>query len=526
MLVSAEAEPAPASGAFHALRKVVATLLLLASLTVVARIGMLGTAQVSWEDEHTFGLMAQDVLRGNLPYVEAFDNKPPGLFLLLALFFKIFGSDFIALRAFGDLSVFVTAVLVRALARRAAGEGPALIAAVMVIGLSALPIAQSTLSEWPAIMFVTGALLFALRRPASTRAAFGAGVLMAFAVLTRMNLAYAALAMGCVYAASWALRGPFPGRALVAFSVGGLLPLAALFLTYAWAGRLDLLILGMITVPLSYGEGASYATFFAFSFSEVLSLVKRAPLTSGPILFVCLMASMLLLVRRMDRAADPAEAPRDRWRGAMVATVGLAVGFSIYVSGGAGAHYFVQLFPFLALVVACALGPRRSDDPARPVAALASILSALLPIGATAPASIAALRDPAGQVRNTPEWAASRYIAEDRRPGDRVWALYHHVVLLHLDEPPIARVGIHPGNMNTTRIVRPLAEAGYAPAEPLWANAALRARYVIAPKGFLSGERSIFYLRSNEATRLREMLARDYEIGFVRGTVEVLRRRD
>lgn len=523
MLVSAEAEPAPASGAFHALRKDVATLLLLASLTVIARIGMLGTAQVWWEDEHTFGLMAQDVLRGNLPYVEAFDNKPPGLFLLLALFFKIFGSDFIALRAFGDLSVFVTAVLVRALARRAAGEGPALIGAVMVIGLSALPIAQSTLSEWPAIMFVTGALVCAVRRPGSAPAAAGAGVLMAFAVLTRMNLAFAAVAMGCVYAASSFFRGPFPGRALPALSVGALLPVAALFLAYAWAGRLDLLILGMIVVPLSYGDGMSYANLLAFSLTDVAWTAKQAPLFNGPILFVCITSAMLLLVRRRVRAA---EAPRDRWRGAMVATVGLAVAFSIYVSGGAGAHYFVQLFPFLALVVACALGPRRSDDPARPVAALASILSALLPIGATAPASIAALRDPAGQVRNTPEWAASRYIAEDRRPGDRVWALYHHVVLLHLDEPPIARVGIHPGNMNTTRIVRPLAEAGYAPAEPLWANAALRARYVIAPKGFLAGERSIFYLNPNEAARLRAMLAPDYDIGFAEGTVEVLRRRD
>ncbi len=521
-------EPAPAIARTSGFAREAAALVLLTALTVIARIGMLGTAEVWWEDEHTFGLMAQDVLRGNLPYVEAFDNKPPVLFLLLALFLKIFGNDFIGLRAFGDVSVFVTAVLVRAMMRPVTGEGAALLAAVVLIGLSAFPIAQATLSEWPAIMFVTAALLCVLRRPSSAPAAFGSGILMAFAVLTRTNLAFAAVAMGGVLAASPFLRGPYPLRSLAAFVVGGLVPLAGLFLLYGLAGRLDLLILGMIRVPLSYTDGAEHLRYFLFTFTELRAMLFARPLTTGPLAFVCLTASLLLLLRRVGRfrSADPAPVAADRWRDSMIAAVGLAVLLSVLRSGGAGAHYLVQLFPFLAFNVARIVGPSGTDDPVRPMTAAAGLLAALLPIAPVAPLSIAALRDPVGQVHDTPQWRASRFIAGDRRPGDRVWALHQHVVLVHLDEPPIARVGVHPGNMTVLRIIRPLAEAGYAPAEPLWAYAALGARYVIAPRGFLTGERSIFYLDADQAVRLRAMLARDYEVGFAEDDVEVLKRRD
>ena len=65
-------------------------IILLAFLSFYSRLAFLNREVLDW-DETTFMLMAQDVLRGNLPYVHIFDNKPPGMFFILAAAMKLFG---------------------------------------------------------------------------------------------------------------------------------------------------------------------------------------------------------------------------------------------------------------------------------------------------------------------------------------------------------------------------------------------------------------------------------------------------
>jgi len=48
-------------------------------------------------------VMAQGILRGYLPYIEAFDNKPPSLFFALAGTMALFGQSLALTRLLGDL---------------------------------------------------------------------------------------------------------------------------------------------------------------------------------------------------------------------------------------------------------------------------------------------------------------------------------------------------------------------------------------------------------------------------------------
>jgi hypothetical protein len=513
--------------------------LLLALLTAAARVGTLGTAQVWWEDEHTFGLMAQDVLRGNLPYVVAFDNKPPGLFLILAGFFALFGDGFVALRAFGDVSVFLTALSVGAMLRPRAGDAASIVASVVVVALSALPIAQSSLSEWPAAAFLSGALFCATRKPSLPSWALAAGVLMGCAVLMRTNLALVAVAGGAVYALSAVRKGAFVPSSLFAFAAGGSLPFVAVSVAYAAEGHFDLLILAGIDVASSYSgvvvrsliEGPDYWRMaISYNLFELRGFLVERPLVVAPLLIFCLMASAFVWGRRL-RELGPMKSTRTHdevWADGMIASAGAMTLISIWFTGGTGAHYFVQIFPFLALNVGRAYRMFSDEGKGSGRFSIAAVASMLLPIVAMLPASFSALRDPAAVVGSQPEWSAARFIAGDRDPGDRIWALHHHVVLFHLREPPIARVGVHPGNMTDLRITGPLAAAGYSPAEPLWATAALAPRYVVAPSGLFEGTAILFYLehRPEQSKRLHAWLQANYEVAFRSGPVEILRRQN
>jgi len=52
-------------------------------LIAITQIGALSHEVLDW-DESTFILMAANSLDGHLPFVEMFDVKPPGIFVLLA----------------------------------------------------------------------------------------------------------------------------------------------------------------------------------------------------------------------------------------------------------------------------------------------------------------------------------------------------------------------------------------------------------------------------------------------------------
>ena len=57
----------------------------LLALALFTRLGTLGDPNF-WEDEQLFRYIGKAILDGAVPYVDVWDRKPPGLFLLFALF--------------------------------------------------------------------------------------------------------------------------------------------------------------------------------------------------------------------------------------------------------------------------------------------------------------------------------------------------------------------------------------------------------------------------------------------------------
>ena len=205
-------------------------------------------------DESTFIIMASHVLEGNLPYLELYDLKPPGFFLVLAGVMGVFGENLPVVHLFGAFCLLVAATAGYAIAVR---QTTPLMAGAAMTAFCALTYEvefQETLTEHLALAFMMPAcwLLVARQR---LWAAFLIGLFISAATLTRTNLAYVALALGGVYL--WRCvkpRSETPGMAVAAYIAGGAIPLTCLLLAYWLAGGMDTLVLATVEVPLSFAS--------------------------------------------------------------------------------------------------------------------------------------------------------------------------------------------------------------------------------------------------------------------------------
>jgi len=85
------------------------------------------------DDEQFYLLVGDRLLRGTLPYIDIWDRKPVGLFVLFAGIRLLGGDGVLAYQLVATASVAATALLIAAMARRIAGTGPAIVAALLYI---------------------------------------------------------------------------------------------------------------------------------------------------------------------------------------------------------------------------------------------------------------------------------------------------------------------------------------------------------------------------------------------------------
>jgi len=117
--------PAPRPGTWQRLPELLRAFLLLALFTLLTRGWIFGDPVVNIDEQ--FYLMVGDrMLHGTLPYVDIWDRKPIGLFLVYALACRIFADAVIGYQIMAATSVVLTSLALFAMARRATSFWPAL----------------------------------------------------------------------------------------------------------------------------------------------------------------------------------------------------------------------------------------------------------------------------------------------------------------------------------------------------------------------------------------------------------------
>ncbi len=106
------------------------TFLQFAAITLVFRLIMFGNPVVH-VDEQFYLLMADRWNQGALPFVDLWDRKPIGLFLLYRLFLMVPGDPVLVYQLFGVMATAATAMLVQRMAREIARPSSAWLAGVV-----------------------------------------------------------------------------------------------------------------------------------------------------------------------------------------------------------------------------------------------------------------------------------------------------------------------------------------------------------------------------------------------------------
>src|SRR5215212_7624085 len=193
-------------------------------------------------DEGVFAAVAARMLDGAALYTDAWDNKPPLIYLVYAAVLALFGPSALAVRTDGALFAAGTALAVLAIARQVAGPRAALAAAAVFAVLSSTPLVEGTLllTEAVAALPVAVGMLLVLVATEGEGAARDRRMALAGACFGLACCAKQVAALDAAAAGVWLLARPGrPWRDLVWLVGGWLAPVAliGLWLMAAGAGR-------------------------------------------------------------------------------------------------------------------------------------------------------------------------------------------------------------------------------------------------------------------------------------------------
>ena len=319
-------------------------------------------AQPAGSDQGLYAYVGQAIGRGEVPYRDAWDQKPPAVHFTYALMYALWPHDsIVAVADFG--AALVVGLLLVFLGRRLAGtRGPGEVAALLFLlfgnpsflRLSGIWV-RAQCETFIGLLAVAALLLIAYGIPRKSeypwpRPAwlFGAGLLLGLAFLFKYNaIAYLAAAavtsvllvpQGADRRDAAAFIGP-----LALLTAGFVVPIGIALLYFLHAGALRDLFHATITYNLRY-SGETYGSGVGFVRYLLTFPVRHALRENDSIWLLGGLGSAVLLL----------SAARNRVR--LVAPIWVAAAcLSIAINGSRGLpQYFIQATPLLALAAGLA----------------------------------------------------------------------------------------------------------------------------------------------------------------------------
>jgi hypothetical protein len=476
-------------------------------LITLTHLGALEYETINW-DESTFILMASDVAKGHLPYVNLFDNKPPGMFLILSGVFKLFGESIWAVRLLGDFSIFIQAIFTYLIAIR---FNKSLTAGLLVAAMIAMTSAyfwQYTSTELPATALLVIALWIMVYKFERTQlSAFMVGILMSSASMIRLNLAFPCLAVAIYYFLPFVRLAHYaPRYSVIYFGLGFIIPIVILIFTYYYSGYLDLFILCVFKVPFYY---ASEQINFFQAFKEQIwnwhNLIKLQPMLFIPFSLMLVISLIVSTSQFCSISRVKSRFNEDKMKDAILLLLFFfSVAISVLKSGAAYSHYLLQLLPFMVLIITLSI----SFLPSQVITNIQHffcIVSISYSCYISYPSFVRVIKNSNEIVNSYKMRNIAIQIINDRQLNDEVWPLMDHLVLWYLKQDPLSPAGTHPSNLTRNAIIEPLIKAGYVPANEVERVMNRRPRYIISRKN------GVEYFSEKQNKELSDLLTSKYD---------------
>ncbi|MDB5205778.1 MAG: hypothetical protein JWR72_853 [Flavisolibacter sp.] len=280
-------------------------------------------------DESTFILMGQSIADGHLPYDHLWDLKPPLLFYIFGAIEYVVPHSFIAIRFFGVLVVFTSALFLMKIAQKTRIENGFLVALLYIILSSELGNLQGLMSEHLAVFFILPGLLCLLEKR-NLLYSLLAGICFGCALLCKLSYAYAIVALlVCFLLLNWrknSFEQIFKSNLILLF--GLLLPFFLISIPFLVEKKPDVFIDSVFLAPLEYGHAQQYS---------FLQKIER----TWWIILIGLLVSYLS-IKKITKENKPLA----------IASIAILLGtiYTFFSSGIVNGHYLIQVFPFILLL--------------------------------------------------------------------------------------------------------------------------------------------------------------------------------
>jgi len=436
---------------------------------------------INW-DESTFILVAQSLLNGHLPYTELWDIKPPLLSVAYAMFIVLFGKSVIAVRFAGSLCIFLTSWFVYSIAKKLGDNSVGILAGVLsIITASTLTVdAQATLSEHVAIVPLFAGLTMLILFGTSPKNLFWGGLLLTVATMIRLNLAYTVVAIGL-----WLVYMCFRSKAvnlqgIAAYCLGSFSIIFLTYFPYLITGNSGIWWNSVILAPLSYSSSR-------VNFDLLLRVGLAFAIAVG-----------LWKALKSDRQQE--------FMLLQVACLGTAI--SMIQGGEFHKHYFLQIFPFLALTIA--LFWRKLPSTALRLIAIACFalaLSSYVPPILDRYYTVGD-RSIAGQpLSDDTVYEISKYFKQHNPENKPIYLMRDHLVYWFNDLKPPSKAVTHPSNLAKEYLFPYIKGAGLTTEAELAKILAQQPEFILT-RSFMS------YVEENPEANLllKETLSDKYEL--------------
>lgn len=371
------------------------------------------------KDESTFILMGQSVSDGNLPYDRLWDLKPPLLFYFFALIEKIFPHSFLAIRFFGTVIVFLSAVLLLKISKQVGLKNGFLIALGYVLLSSEFGSLQGVMSEHFAVFFLLLGFYF-FNRKKKLLDFFIAGLALGCAILCKLNYAYAIAALLIYFLVTEKQNRKEAFRNVLFSTVGVLLPALISAIPFFAEGKTEIFFDSVFLAPLEYAKALQY------------SMLEKLKVTWWAV-FIIAVAS-LLAIRKADHAS----------RRVVFYIVAILSGtvYTFFSSGIVNGHYLVQIYPFLLMLVFGIIF-QKAFQPKLSIMALAVVLLSFESVTEYY-RLLVGLKDPA---EYRPTFEVIRELKKRKLDDDKIFFADYHIAYWLLNQYPLTKSTTHPSNL-------------------------------------------------------------------------------
>lgn len=207
-------------------------------------------------DESTLILMGQSILNGHIPYVAAWDIKPPLVFYIYALFIFLFGKSIASIRIGGMLCVYIASIFIYKTGEVIHNKTAAIISALfLIVSVSSDFSGLSTMPEHILLLPLTFILYLLLTTDMNKKIALITGVALGIAILIKTNMVFESFAI-CILLLSGLLNKGLRFfdriKRLVILAIGILTPVVLMVYYYFMNDKIDLFLKTNIAATFAY----------------------------------------------------------------------------------------------------------------------------------------------------------------------------------------------------------------------------------------------------------------------------------